>query len=128
MEANITVRFWSMLSLTFLVSLVYLTAQDQEDDPHKGFGPSMRMESRQGYPDHADVITHRHIAKDTHAKCITVESNPGQADDGAACLLRYDTGEKYRLNFVESMRFPKDGVVYLECLGTKPARCVIGLW
>jgi len=123
-----TARYCTMLSLTLLVSLVHLTAQDQEDDPHKGFRPSMRMESRLGYPGHADVITHRHIAKDTHAKCIQVESHPGQADDGAACLLRYDTGEKYRLNFVESLRFPRDGEVYLECSGTKPARCVIGLW
>jgi hypothetical protein len=123
-------RYWSMLSLTLLVGLVPLIAQDEEEDPHTGFPPSTRMESRQGYPDHADVNSHRHMVKDAHAKCISVQDHPGQAGEGenAACLLRYDTGEKYRLNFKKSIRFPKDGEVYLECLGNKPTRCVIGLW
>jgi hypothetical protein len=121
---------WTMLSLTLLACLVPLIAQDQEEDPLTGFPPPTRMESRQGYPGHADVITHRRIVKDAHAKCIQVEYNPDQSSESenAACLLRYDTGEKYRLNFKKSIRFPKDGEVYLECLGNKPTRCVIGLW
>jgi len=122
-------RYWSMLSLTLLASLVSLIAQDQEEDPLTGFPAPTRMESRQGYPGQADVVSHRRIVKDAHAKCIQVEYNPGDAgDESAACLLRYDTGEKYRLNFKKSIRFPKDGEVYLECLGNKPTRCVIGLW
>jgi hypothetical protein len=122
------IAHWTVLSLALLASLVPLVAQDQEEDPHTGFPPSTRMESRQGYPGHADVISHRHIAKDTHAKCISVQYNPDQAGESAACLLRYDTGEKYRLNFKQSIQFVKDGEVYLECLGNKPTRCVIGLW
>ena len=119
-------RGLSMLLLAFLVSLVPLIAQDQEEDPLTGFPPGTRMESRQGYPGHADVISHRHILKDSHAKCIQVEDRPGEGS--SACLLRYDTGDKYRLNFAKSIRFPKDGEVYLECLGNKPTRCTIGLW
>ena len=121
-------EYWTMFSLTLLVSLGPLVAQDQEEDPHTGFPPSMRMESRQGFTGQADVISHRHVVKDIHAKCISVQYNPDQASESAACLLRYDTGEKYRLNFKKSMRFPMDGEVYLECLGNKPTRCAIGLW
>ena len=50
MEANMKARNWNSLSLILLVSLVPLIAQDQEEDPHTGFPPSTRMESRQGYP------------------------------------------------------------------------------
>jgi hypothetical protein len=120
--------YWTMVSLTILVGVVQLIAQDQEDDPRTGFPPSTRMETRQGYPDRADIISHRHIAKDTHAKCIQVEDHPGQGTESAACVLRYDTGEKYRLEFYKSMRFAKDGEVYLDCSGNKPVRCVVGLW
>jgi hypothetical protein len=120
---------WRLLFLIFLVTHASLPAQDQSDqDPHKGFAPWMRMESRQGYPEQADVISHRHMAKDTHAKCIQVRYRPKLGDNSAACLLRYDSGDKYELKFDETMRFPKEGEVYLECLGNKPTRCAIGLW
>jgi hypothetical protein len=120
-------QYSSILLLALLVSLVSLIARGQEEDPHTGF-PHSRLESRQGYPDHADVISHRHVSPETHARCIQVEDHPSQAADSAACLLKYDTGEKYRLNAGKSMQFPKDGEVYLECLGSKPTRCVVGLW
>lgn len=123
----------SMFSLILLVSLVLvslvpLIAQDQEEDPLTGFPPPTRMESRQGYSGQADVISHRRILKDSHAKCIQVEDHPSSDEENSACLLRYDKGESYRLNFKKSIRFPRDGEVYLECLGDKPTRCVVGLW
>jgi len=128
MEGNMRAHNATMFSLALLVSLVPLIAQDQEDDPLTGFPSSTRMESRQGYPGHADVISHRRVAKDTHAKCIAVQYNPSQVGESAACLLRYDSGEKYQLGFKKSIQFPKDGEIYLECLGNQPTRCVIGLW
>ena len=121
-------QYPTMLLLALVASLEPLVAQDQEEDPHTGFPPSTRMESRQGFPGQSDVVSHRRVAKDGHAKCISVRYNPEQPGETAACLLRYDTGEKYRLDFKKSMRFAKDGEVYLECLGNKPTSCVVGLW
>ncbi len=120
-------RHCIMLSIIVVIGLVPLIAQDDED-PHTGFSPSMRMESREGNPGHSDVISRRHVSADNHARCIQVEDHGGPASGGGACLLKYDTGEKLQLNFGKSTRFPKDGEVYLECLGTKPTYCVVGLW
>ena len=118
----------SILLLAILAIPLTLIAQDQQEGPLTGFPPPTRMETRQGYPGQADVVSHRHTLKGSHAKCILVEDHPGQADENAACLLRYDTGDKHRLNFNDSIRFAKDGEIYLECLGNKPTRCVVGLW
>lgn len=119
--------YWAFL--VFLVFCPPTFSQEQPNAaPRYGFPPSSRMESRQGQDGQPDVISHRHIPKYTQAKCIQVEHHPKQGDDGAACLLRLDSGEKYKLKYGESVRFSKDDDAFLECLGDKPTRCMIGLW
>jgi len=103
----------------------------QEDvDSHNGFPPATRIESRQGFPGKADVISHKRLAKNTRAKCISVQYNPEQTQDGEtpACLLRFSDGKKHALRFNETLRLAKEQEVYLECLGGKPAACVVGVW
>lgn len=117
-----------VLLITFSASL-RLVSQGKQDDPNL-FPPKIRMESRQGFQDQRDVVSHHHIAQNTYAKCISVQYNPEQerGAERAACILRYDTGEKYKLDFNEGMRFSKAGEIYLQCLGNKPIRCVVGFW
>jgi len=86
------------------------------------------MQSRQGYPDQPDVISHRRVAKNTKVTCIRVQYNPVQgADETAACLIRFE-GEKRRLKYNETIRLAKNADLYLECLGGRPTECDAGLW
>ena len=87
-----------------------------------------RIESRQGQPGQPDLISHKHVSKGAHLKCIQVEHNPKHADDGAACIVRFDGGDKKILTFGNTMRIPKDGEVYLECSGDRPTHCAVGIW
>jgi len=117
------------LSLVFLSATFTLKLKAQQNgDPPYGFPPSSRVESRQGQPDQPDVIGHRHISKGNHLKCILVEHHPKHVDDGAACLVKFDDGDKFTLKSTESMRAPKDGEMSLECLGDRPVRCTVGTW
>jgi hypothetical protein len=93
-----------------------------------GFPPDKRIESRQGYPAAADVISHKFVSKGTHMMCMHVQSHPKEGDDGAACLLKFQDGSKKTLNFHETMQAASDGEVYLECLGDKPTKCTVGLY
>ena len=93
-----------------------------------GFPPDKRIESRQGYPAAADVISHKFVSKGTHMMCMHVQSHPKQGDDGAACLLKFQDGSKKTLDLHETMQAPSDGEVYLECLGDKPTKCAVGLY
>lgn len=101
----------------------------QGESPRYGFPPESRLESRYGQHGQADVTAHKHVSKGTHLKCIMVEQNP-QHDRGveAACLLRFEGGDKYTLYNSESMKSPGDAEVYLECAGGKPSRCTVGTW
>jgi hypothetical protein len=117
------------LLCVFLSVMISFTLEGQQhEDPPYGFPPNSRVESWQGRSDQPDIIGHRHIAKETHLKCINAEHHPKHPDDGGACLARFEGGEKYTLNVGESMRAPKDGELFLECLGDKPTRCVVGVW
>jgi len=86
------------------------------------------VESKQGLPGEPDVISHKHVSKGAHLKCIQLEHYPKRIDDGAACLLKFKPGNKYTLRQGESMEVPKDSDVYLECPGDKPTRCTVGIW
>jgi hypothetical protein len=90
--------------------------------------PSSRIESRQGQPGRQDAIGHKRVSKGTSLKCIEVEHHLKQGEDGAACLVRFERGDKYTLKHGESMQAPKDSEVDLECLGDKPTRCIVGVW
>jgi hypothetical protein len=90
--------------------------------------PKDRIESRQGYPGATDVIAHKVVSKDTHARCTQVEHHPKSDDDGAACLLRLANGGKFVLKFGQTKEIPVDGEIFLECLGDKPTKCSLGLY
>jgi hypothetical protein len=121
-------QFWFFSFLFFSVAIAPTAQAQERESPPYGFPPESRLESHQGQPDEPDVIGHRHIAKDVHLKCIQVEHHPKQGDDGAACLLRFEGADKYTLKFGDSMRAPREGEMYLECLGDKPTRCTVGMW
>jgi len=119
----------AFVSTAVLLAPVSFAWQAQPDEnPPYGYPPDSRMESRFGQPDRADVIAHKHLSKGTHLKCIQVEHNPQRDEGEVACLVKFEEGDKYTLHFGESMKSSKDGEVYLECLGGKPSRCVVGTW
>ncbi|HEV7217456.1 MAG TPA: hypothetical protein VGN39_01185 [Terriglobales bacterium] len=104
------------------MALAVVWAQD------RGFPPESRLTSRQGYSGQEDVIDHKSVSKGTHLLCLQVEHHPKQTDDGAACFLRFQNGDKHTLKFGETMQANSDGEVYLECLGDKPTKCTAGLY
>lgn len=124
----------SLLAPAFAVLMtvacsVFLVAQENDDyDSRRGFPPESRIESSQGRPNEPDMISNRHLSKGTRMKCIQVEHHPKQADDGAACVAKFEDYARYTLKFGETMRAPKDSEVYVECAGDKPTRCTIGVW
>ena len=115
--------------LALVGASVFLVAQvnDANDNP-KGFSPESRIESSQGQASEADVIGNKYLSKGTRMKCIQVEHHPKQADDGTACVARFEGYARYTLKFGETMRAPRDSDVYVECAGDKPTRCTIGVW
>jgi len=120
----------AFVSTILLSGAISFARQSQQDEwPRYGFPPESRIESRYGQPGQADVTAHKHVSKDLHLKCIKVEHNP-QHDDGAtaACVLKFDGGNKHTLHYGEAIKSPKDGEVYLECLGGRPALCEVGTW
>ena len=119
-----TTQFSLAISLLLLSSAVSLAWPQQSN----GFPPSTRIESRQGRPGEPDVISHQHGSKGTRLECIQVEHHPKHVDDGAACILKFEGGDKYSLKHGESMQAPKESEVYLECAGDKPTRCTVGVW
>lgn len=74
------------------------------------------------------MVAHKRVAVGTRLKCIQVEHNPQHDQGETACVLRFEGGERYTLHFGETMKSSKNGDVYLECLGGKPSRCVVGTW
>lgn len=93
-----------------------------------GFPPESRMESRQGREGQPDVIAHRPVVKGTHFKCLQVESYPKSVEAVAACILRFESGLRTKLDFGQSTAAPEAGEVHLECSGDKPTRCTVGLY
>lgn len=114
--------------ILILIPLTVASVSLGQNNRERGFPPDTRMESRQGYPGDSDVIAHKFVSKATNLMCIEVEHHPKQDDDGAACLLRFQDGTKQTVNFNETTQAPSDGEVYLECLGDKPTKCVVGLY
>jgi len=100
----------------------------QAEYPRTGIPRSQSIESRQGYPNKPDVIAHKHIAKGTHLACSQVEHYPKHVDDGAACVLKFENGEKQTLGFGLESKVPADGEMYLECAGDKPTSCTVWWW
>ena len=92
-----------------------------------GFPPDRRIKSHQGYPGQPDVIAHKFVSAGAHLRCIQIESHPKQSDN-AACLLKFQNGEKKTLAFNETMQANNDGEVYLECFGDKPTKCTVGIY
>lgn len=111
-----------------LIPLAISSVSLGQEYKKRGFPPDKRIESRQGYSANTDVIAHRFVPKGTNLMCIQVEHHPKQDDDGAACLLRFQEGSKQTVGFHETTQAPISGEVYLECLGDKPTKCVIGLY
>lgn len=118
-------NLFSVFVLAILLAMVAL-ASGQEVN-RRGFPPDKEIESREGYPERADLIAHKHVAKGTHMQCLSVQSHPKHGDDGQACLIKVD-GHTQRLNFHETTQMAADGEVYLECLGDRPTKCVLGFY
>lgn len=118
--AAVIVAFSSMSSLG-------LQAQPDGEPPHRPARESL-MQTQQGQPGQVDVIAHRHVAKNTHLKCIQAEHNSKRVADQAGCLLRFEDGDRHILSFGELIKATKDGEVYLECAGDRPTRCIIAVW
>ena len=117
------VQFAALIPV-FFVATTCLAGQN----PKYGFPPGSRIESQQGQDGEPGVIGHKRISKGTNLKCIQVQHHPKRTDDGAACLVRFENGDKQTLPAGQVTKAPEDGEVYLECLGDKPTRCAVGVW
>ena len=116
-------HLWIVLSILSLSSYMPGGQARPAEYPSKGVPRSQWLESRQGYPDQTDVIAHQRILKGSHIECAQVEHHPKRADDGAACVLKFENGDKQTLRFNQESEAPVDGEVYLECAGDKPTGC-----
>ena len=121
---------WMVLSILFVSSCMCVgqTQYRRAEYPRKGIPRSQWLESHQGYPDQPDVIAHKHISKGTHLACAKIEHHPKLGDDGAACILRFENGDKQTLAFGLESDSPGDGEMYLECAGDKPTSCIVFWW
>lgn len=114
--------------LLVLLLLILFTSTGLAQGNKTGFPPEQRMQTRQGFAGERDVIAHKAIAKGTHLQCLQVEHHSNQDNDHAACQLKFQDGTTHTLEFDQITQAPCDGEVYLECLGGKPRKCVVGLY
>ena len=84
------------------------------------------LQSRQGTQGRADFIDHKRVSTGAHLICYVVEAHGDEEE--RACVLKFGNGSKSTLKFEGTTQVSKDDEVSLECLGSKPTRCQVGIW
>jgi hypothetical protein len=130
-RGNVVKFYLSVAVPIFSAGLCVCVGQSQypqAEYPSSGVPRSQWLESHQGYSDRPDVIAHKRILKGSHLACTQLEHHPKHVNDGSACVLKFENGDKQTLPIQLETRAPADGEVYLECAGDKPTSCTIWWW